>query len=152
MNKRRWVVCESKGRLAAALHVAGLRHKRHMGPSAPPGRILQTRSLAELEAALATGEIELAVLEVTRESFHASLELLTRASRWPTPIAVVLPADRFTTTDTVPETEETVAGVVDALREAGAAAVLETPRHLPRLLAIAGRLEGVSRKSLVVRR
>jgi hypothetical protein len=130
-----WVVCEQSGRWASALRfVIARRPSERLAP-----RLYEVRGLPELLSLLKERSIELALVEVGRANLADVLELLaggrlTRASR---NVALL---DRTICENNAAERR----AVSDALWEAGAVDVIESPRSIGRLFALGERIAAVS--------
>ena len=122
-----WIICEKSGRWAAALRVT-LGRRKH-APFA--SRILETRSLAELDLAINEHEAAFVLVEVRPESVADGLSFLTKRNWGAAQVVAMLEfgsersADRRLATD--------------ALLEAGAIEVIESSRQLGAVLEIAER-------------
>lgn len=113
------LICEQSGRWAAALRMALERaaSSRHR----PPTRIQEVRRLAELVAAIDGNPTVLPLVEAQPENLAAILALLTQLNDQSIPIVALVDDSRST----------------DALYEAGAALVVETPRQVAATLKLA---------------
>jgi hypothetical protein len=133
-----WVVCEQSGRWVSALRLAiARRPNERLTP-----RLYEVRGLPELLSLLKERTIELSLVEVGRANLADVLELLaegrlTRSSR-----NVALLDRSICETNSA---ERRAAS--DALWEAGAVDVVESPRNLVRLFALGERLADLSGKS-----
>jgi hypothetical protein len=129
-NASAWIICEMTGRWTVALRVALARRGSPFGSS----RIQEARSLAELAVAAAATPSGLVLIEVRPENLAASLNWFfqgwQRGARAVALLDAELAADQAT----------------DALLEAGALAVIDSPRRIAAVLGISGRL--VSQRSL----
>jgi hypothetical protein len=141
-NLQTWVVCEQSGRWAAALRLAITR--RSNSQVAP--RLYEVRGLAELMTCLKEQPIELALVEIGHANLAEVFELLadSRAIRSTRILALLhdslIVGGSAAFKSMAPERRL----VVDALWEAGAVDVLESPRSLNRLFALGERLAEVS--------
>jgi hypothetical protein len=110
-----WIVCEKSGRWTAALRVALSREK---SITLTP-RFLQVRSLAELDAAMNQRGAPVGLVEVRPDNLGAALEMFAKSTPQNFPFIALL--------------DDTLAGhqvVTDALWEAGAAEVVDSPRRM----------------------
>ncbi|HEX4414493.1 MAG TPA: hypothetical protein VH107_12755 [Lacipirellulaceae bacterium] len=119
------LICEQSGRWAAALRTA-------FGRSASvgrqiPGRIQEVRRLAEFVTPIIGAPTRLNFVEVQPQNLSAVLELLTQMSDQLTPIVALVDDSRS----------------VDALYEAGATLVVETPRQIGTALKLATHFAGL---------
>jgi len=128
-----WVVCEQSGRWASALRFAIARRSNvRLTP-----RLYEVRGLPELLLLLKDRSIELALVEVGRANLADVLELLARSSR---NVALL---DQSICENNSAERR----AVSDALWEAGAVDVIESPRSLVRLFELGKRIGDLSVKS-----
>jgi hypothetical protein len=115
-----WIVCERTGRWTAALRQAIDRSlQKRTYPI--PQHIRETRSLADFEAACSERPATLSLLEVRIEIFAAVLDLLSSESTRRMPIVALLHEPLL----------------ADALREAGALAVIDSPRRIASVVELA---------------
>ena len=122
MNDRSqsWIVCERTGRWIAALRQAVDRAAKKRGnPSS--SNIRETRTLADFNAACCERPATLGLVEVRIESFAAILDLLSSEGTRRVPIVALLH-------EPLP---------ADVLREAGALAVIDSPRRIASVLELA---------------
>lgn len=139
MSRRRtWIVCERSGRWAAALRIAMARQQT--GEAAPP-RLREVRHLVELSEYVREHRHALCLIEVRSDTYDQTLAWLAEAVHRQ-------PAGRFIALldgDCCDGIESPNVGdtrrrdVIDALREAGALDVVQSPRHLRQVLALADR-------------
>jgi hypothetical protein len=118
-----WIVCELSGRWIAALRQAidrSMQKNAHRNSKV----IRETRTLADFKAAHQERPATLGLVEVRIESFPAVLDLLSSETMRRMPIVALLH-------DLLPE---------DALREAGALAVIDSPRRIASVLDLANRI------------
>jgi hypothetical protein len=122
-----WIICEKSGRWAAAVRVTLVRRKC----SLPGSRIIETRSLVELDLVIQEHDAAFVLLEVRPESVADVLSFLTRSSGGPAPVVALLEfgAERIADFELV----------ADALLEAGAIEVIDSSRQLGAVLEIAER-------------
>jgi hypothetical protein len=117
-----WIVCEKSGRWAAALRIALDQETSIVhGP-----RILEVRSLAELDAAMNKRSARLGFVEVRPDNLGAVLEILTNGPHQNVRYVALL--------------DDALAGhqlVADVLWEAGAAEVIDSPRRMRPVLKFA---------------
>jgi hypothetical protein len=130
-NTPAWIVCETSGRWTAALRVTLARQGAALGRS----RILEVRSLAELVVAADETPSALVLIEVRSDNFGATLSWLFQ--RW----------QRTSRAVALLEAELSPAQASEALLEAGALAVIDSPRRIAEALSIAQRF-AVSRSRL----
>lgn len=120
-----WIVCERSGRWAAALRTALARRSPR---DAAPQSLDEVRNLADLTTRLHEFPTSLALLEVTLKNLDATLAWLSETSRRsPHMRAAALLDHGFS--DNLPV-------VATALREAGAAEVILSPRQLQPVLSL----------------
>lgn len=140
MNRQHaWVVCERSGRWAAALRIALARRPAY--EVAPP-RLREVRSLGELDEYVREHRRPLCLIEVRSDTFDQMLAWLAdTARRQPAGRFVAVLADDGSCDDI----ESPLSGdrrrhdVIDALREAGALEVAQSPRHMRQVLTLADR-------------
>jgi hypothetical protein len=139
MSRVEWIVCERSGRWAAAVRAA-------LGRSAwPPSnvpRVYEVRQLGELRERLAERPDGLALVEAQRESFGDTLAWLAEAVRENRSAQFIALVDRgvWGSVEQGAVTRQRDRRlVVVALREAGAADVVTSPRQLGGLLALGER-------------
>jgi len=129
-NVPMWIVCESTGRWTAALRLALARRRG----AALGGRIKEVRSLAELSGAANELPSALILIEVQPESFGAPLNWFAQGwQRGARGVALF---------DAQPLAEQACA----ALLEAGALAVIDSPRRIEGVLELERRV-AVSRRA-----
>jgi hypothetical protein len=121
-----WIVCELSGRWTAALRQAIDRSTQMCGRSGSPD-IREARTLAEFKAAYCERPATLALVEVRIESFATVLDLLSSESTRHMPIGALLH-------EPLP---------ADALREAGAVAVIDSPRRIASVVELANKISAV---------
>jgi len=137
MNSCDWIVCERTSRWAAALRVALAREDCGATSS-----IYEVRTWKELASRLETQPNGVAIAEVQRDQLGSALVWLATARRR-------FPRARFTAALDISSTDteghassfrrDEQAEVVDALFEAGVAAVADSPRRLHAILALGRR-------------
>ena len=133
-----WVVCEQSGRWASALRLAiARRPNERLTP-----RLYEVRVLPELLLLLKDRSIELALVEVGRANLADMLELLVQGQITQSSRNVAL-LDQSICENNSAERR----AVSDALWEAGAVDVVESPRSLVRLFALGERIADLSVKS-----
>jgi len=133
-----WVVCEQSGRWAAGLRLAiSRRPNERLTP-----QLYEVRGLPEFLLLLTERSIELALVEVGRSNLADVLELLaeSRLARTSRNVALL---DRSVFEINSAERR----AVSDALWEAGAVDVIESPRSLVRLFELGERIGDLSVKS-----
>jgi len=130
-NEPTWIVCESTGRWTAALRVALVRQGTNIGG----GRIQELRSLAEFAGAADEGPSALVLLEVRPDNFGATLNWFFQGWQRGARAVALLGA------------ELAVDQASEVLLEAGAVAVIASPRRIAAVLGVAGRV-AVSRRRL----
>ena len=133
-----FIICEATSTWASALRVAIARQKDSNSLHAPP-RIFETRTLPELIAALSEKAPQLALVETRPDNLAPILEMFAKR-RQPPPFVALLseslrPARRARLAKW--SNHEIVA---DALTEAGALAVVRSPRHIATVLPLAEKL------------
>jgi len=129
MNGTTWIICERGGRWTPALRLALERR----GSGRPRWRIREVRQLAELTAELAARPAAIAAMEVHRGNLADALHWLASATR-------EFPAARCVAfVDRGLAGERHWAHVCDALREAGASEVADSPRRLHTVLELGWR-------------
>jgi hypothetical protein len=119
-----WIVCETSGRWTAALRVALARQGGAIGRS----RTQEVRSLAELEVEADKATSPRVLVEVRPDNFGATLNWLFQCWQRNTRAVALLGADLAPGLAT------------EALLEAGALAVVDSPRRIAAILDIARRL------------
>lgn len=122
-----WIICEKSGRWAAALRVS-LERRKHTPFTS---RILETRSLAELDLAIKEHKAAFVLVEVRPESMADVLSFLTKRNWGTAQVVAMLEFGGERSTDFRLAT--------DALLEAGAIEVIESSRQLGAVLEIAER-------------
>jgi hypothetical protein len=125
MSQITWVVCEETGRWAAALRLEFARIEK--GRRAPGMR--EVRSLAELKLQLNEHAGAFSLIEIGQLNLASVLELV--AHREPA-------IGRFAAL--LSDTSDRMQTIADVAWEAGAIDVIESPRHVHRLVAICGQL------------
>ncbi len=125
MNNRSpsWIVCERTGRWIAALRQAVDRAAKRRGNHGSPD-IRETRNLADFKAAFRERPRSLGLIEVRIETFAAVLDILSSENMPGTPIVALLH-------DPLPG---------DALHEAGAIAVIDSPRRIASVVELANQI------------
>ena len=118
-----WIVCETSGRWTAALRVAIARQELKHG-----NRIQEVRSLPELEVAAKEAASAMAFLEVDPANLAASLNWFSIC--WQRGVRAVA----------LLGTELVAHQATEAILEAGALTVIESPRHVAAVLGLAGRV------------
>jgi hypothetical protein len=122
-----WIICEKSGRWAVALRIALERRKCEL----PGPRILETRSLAELDIAIKEHEATFVLVEVRPESTADILSYLAKNGSRRARLVAML--------EFAGERSADCRLVADALLEGGAVEVIESPRQLSAVLGIAER-------------
>lgn len=122
-----WIICEKSGRWAAALRIALERRKCALHKL----RILETRSLAELDLAIKDHDTAFVLVEVRPESVANTLGFLTNHGSRRIRLVAMLEFGGQAGTD--------CRLVTDALLEAGATDVIDSSRQLGAVLEIAER-------------
>jgi hypothetical protein len=144
LARQRWIVCEPSGRWAAALRVTFARSPH--AESLP--QLYEVRSLIDLAAQVEEHRNSLALMEVGESNLTKMLELLARdAPQRPRWCVAMLDnslsqqdlCDRF---DAVGDRRKQE--IIDALWEAGVVEVVESPRHVKRLLTLYDRMAQAS--------
>jgi hypothetical protein len=121
-NAPSWIVCETSGRWTAALRVAIARQElKHSN------RIQEVRSLPELAVAAKETPSAMALLEVDPANLAASLNWFSLGWERGLRAAALLG------TELVPNQ------ATEAMLEAGALTMIESPRHMAAVLGLAGR-------------
>jgi len=134
-----WIICEQTNRWASALRLAV---ERDAAAGGGGYRLREVRSLGELEAELARRPVSLAALEVRAGNLSDVLAWLAAAERRFPRARCVAILDRSLSSEHSgigPRGGESLQEILDALREAGALEVAESPRRLNSLLELAGR-------------
>jgi hypothetical protein len=121
-NPRSWIVCETSGRWTAALRVALARQNL-----VHAGRIQEVRSLPEVSAAQEASSA-LVLVEVRPDNLAASMNWFLRGWQHGARAVALLGG------------ELSADQVAEALLEAGALAVIESPRHVAAVFGLAGRV------------
>ncbi len=140
-----WIVCEVSGRWAAALRMAFARLP--VAQYAP--RLYEVQSLAELTALMDEHRNGLGLIEVRRTNLAEVLEVLAdepfaRFGRF----AALLDDNLWQANqDSAAILDSDKQQIIDLLWEAGAAEVVESPRHLRGLLALRECLEAVATRA-----
>jgi hypothetical protein len=125
-----WVILEKSGRWAAALRVAIARRSEAHGLARIPKRIYEARSEADLKSALRDRCPILALAEARLDNLAAILHILADERRFNVPIAALMD-DSLTTNSSIGRGENpSTFAAADALREAGALAVIQTSRQI----------------------
>lgn len=139
MSRREWIVCERSGRWAAALRIAVARQRA--GTAAPP-RLREVRHLAELQQHHSENRHALCLIEVDADNFDQVLTWLAEAGRRrPTicSLALLTDDDGFDGAEPSPAGDARRRDAIEALREAGVLDVVQSPRHVRRVIALADR-------------
>ncbi len=118
-----WIVCERSGRWTAALRQAIDRTAQKNAHRISPD-IRETRTLDDFKAARCERPPTLGLVEVRIETFAVVLNLLASESTRHMPIVALLH-------EPLP---------ADALREAGALAVIDSPRRIASVLELANQI------------
>ena len=132
-----FIICEATSTWASALRVAIAPKEQQQPPCA--ARIFETRTLPELIAALSENAPQLALVETRPDNLAPILQMFAER-RQPLLFVALLseslrPAQRATLAKS--SNREIVA---DALAEAGALAVVQSPRHIAAVLPLAEKL------------
>ena len=132
------IVCEATSMWASALRVALARQPNGKSLAAPP-RIFETRTLPALKTALTENAPQLALVETRPDNLAPILQMFAER-RQPPPFVALLseslrPAQRARFAKS--SNHDLVA---DALAEAGALAVVQSPRHIAAVLPLAEKL------------
>jgi len=134
-----WIICQRSNRWAAALRLAVERDAATLGVSY---RLREVRTLGELTSELVRSPASLVALEVHDRNLSDVLAWLSAAERrFPQARCVAL-VDRALSADqqrVPPGGQESLRDVCDALREAGAWDVAQSPRRLQPMLELARR-------------
>jgi hypothetical protein len=130
MSNLRWIVCERTSHWAAALRTALIRAS---GSQPPSVLIAEVRNIVQLGGELRRCRCDLALVEVTSKNFETVLAWLAAFAHRGSQLRVVALLDRdlgdVTCGDSqLRKTRRTE--IADALREAGAAAVIHSARDL----------------------
>jgi hypothetical protein len=145
MSERDWIICERTGRWAAAIRVWAARREATAGREP---RIYETRSLEELAGQLAARSASFVFMEVHSSNLSDVLSWLAEKSRqFPRAHFAALldrTAARPENLRWSPHTNE----VPDALLEAGAAEIVDSPRRLQQVFAVAEKHAAIVRSSL----
>jgi hypothetical protein len=139
VNRPTWIVCEQTSRWASALRLA-------LGQEAvaadPPYLLREVRSLAELSVELASHPTGFVAVEVRRNDLGGVLTWLAEAERkFPRArcFAMLGRSLLASESDLRSTTTQSLQDVGDALREAGALAVVASPRRLADALQLGRR-------------
>ena len=142
MNDGDWIVCEKANRWAAALRLL-------LGSQSPADgsrcRLREVRTLAELAASLSGCDVCLAGIEVGRANLGDVLAWLAMAEREFVNVRFVALLDYSLHPDPWASGEarlNNLSDVTDALREAGAAMSVTSPRQLDPLVELGRRPPG----------
>lgn len=122
-----WIVCENSGRWTAALRVA---LDRQTTNAVATPRISEVRSLAELDAAMNAHVAALGFVEARSDNLAEILELLTKGRRRKARFAALLDESLRRQTSMASLQYADSPFVADALWEAGAAEVIDSPRQI----------------------
>jgi hypothetical protein len=138
-----WIICETTGRWAAALRIAIAHPKKHANAKMPR-RICEVRSLKHFQSAIGEEPFALGLVEARLENLADIFELLSSERRPPTPIAALLhdSLERNANSENGPSIQ--YQAPKDALREAGALEVIDSPRRISELLGLAECLAATS--------
>lgn len=139
-----WILCEKSGRWAAAVRTAMARLAAERPKPRIPRRIREVRSLDEFRSATNEGQHQLGLVEVRLENLPAILELLSSQSRLRTPIAALLDETLRSNSEIDGRPPTPYRFSADVLREAGALAVIDSPRRISELLALTDALAAAS--------
>jgi hypothetical protein len=137
--KREWIVCERTSRWAAGLRTI---LARHAIPHQSVHRIVEVRSLAELAARLNERPASIALVEVNDRNLAACLKWLADAQDLSPHACFVALLDESLVSPAESRPEPDAAGhhdIVSVLLEAGTVGVVDSPRHLHRILETAER-------------
>ena len=124
MSRSEWIVCERTSRWASAMRL-------ELAAEGSPIRLRETRSLSELTANLLEDSTGLSAVEVHRGNFADVLAWLTSARRRCDRGRLVALLDRSLASHAT--------AARDALVEAGAEAIANSPRRLSTILAVGAR-------------
>jgi len=130
-----WLVCERTGRWAAALRQA-IDRRAQKSARTTPQLVRETRNLAGLNAAMSERPVTLNLVEVRTEDYAAVLDLLSSDNSRHFPIVALLE-------DNLPP---------DALREAGALAVIDSPRRISWALELANQISSTQPPQYAIER
>ena len=136
-SRNHWIVCESAGRWSAALRVAIARQATKLGELAGSPQIDVVRTLAELDAAMREQSPALALVEVRSDNLAAVLELLAKSWRRNVRLAALLDSELGLQPSAGSSQSPDRPFAADALLEAGALAVIDSPRQISMLLNLA---------------
>jgi hypothetical protein len=139
ISRNHWIVCENAGRWSAALRVAISRQATKLGTSTGSPRIDVVRTLAELDSAMREQNRSLALVEVRSDNLAAVLELLAKSWRRNVRLAALLDSELGLQPSAGSSQSPDRPFAADALLEAGALAVIDSPRQIPMLLNLAER-------------
>lgn len=138
-----WMVCERTGRWAAALRVAITRDevsRRKVTRAHSTHRVTEFRSLPTLRGSLPKGRLAIVLVEVGNENLADVLELFSTHHDQNLRFAALMDDSWKTSTGRTKSIVRDPDSVSDALLEAGAADILQTPRQIARLFPLAARL------------
>jgi hypothetical protein len=124
-----WIVCEKTGKWAASIRVAIARQSTKRGRPIAIPRIQEVRALAEFEAAVQTLDA-VGLLEVRADNLAAVLELLANAWRRNVRIVALLDCEMQTPSSYSHARPPSSRGSTDVVAEAGALAVIDSPRQI----------------------
>jgi hypothetical protein len=133
-----WVLCEQTGRWVAAIRLAFLR----FGSSKIAPRFYETRTLDELRTELKRPGANVALVEVRRDNLPQVFDLFS-SQPWSCATHLIALMDYslwHTGESSVSSLRHRKQQFIDALREAGALDVVESPRRLHGLLQLGERL------------
>jgi hypothetical protein len=125
MIKPHWIVCERSNRWAAAVRIALARQSPR---DAVPQSLDEVRNLADLTTRLHEFPTSLVLLEVTLKNFDATLAWLSETTRRSSHMRAAALLDHGFSDNRVE--------VATALREAGAAEVVLSPRQMQPVLSL----------------
>ena len=129
MTHLSWLVCERSGRWAGALRTVLARRESDAGVN---HRVYESRSLSELDDQTDRSPISIRLLETTRQNLADALAHFVAAGiRFPaTPLVALVDSESFRSPASSPAASSDLQSAVDALREAGAAEVIYSPRQI----------------------
>src|SRR3954447_21188909 len=132
-----WVLCEQTGRWVAAIRLAFLR----LGSSKISPRFFETRTLHELRTELKVRRANVTLVEVRRDNLPQVFELFSsEPCSGASHLVALMDCSLWHTDESELSFRDRKQQIVDALREAGALEVVESPRRLHGLVQLAERL------------
>jgi hypothetical protein len=130
-----WLICEKTGRWAAAMRVALSRRSQPREQPLAGSRIHEVRTFEAFNIALQESSFSIALVETTNDNLAAVLDLLARSGQGSC-IVALLDESLFHDSRQKSRRSLDAALIANALSEAGASAIVRSPRHIADLLPL----------------